>query len=58
LISGALSEGELASLIETIFSNRNAIDLAGCLQGSDVQTFVDVVDEVRCHSFVPEGWTK
>ena len=54
LISGTLSQGELASLIETIFSSRKVIDLAGCLQESDVQTFVDVVHEVRCHSFIPE----
>ena len=58
LISGPLPQSELASLIETVFSSREAIGLAGCLQESDAQTFIDVVHEVRFHPSIPEEWTK
>jgi len=54
LIGGSHPQGELASLIETIFSGRKAIDLAGCFQESDAQTFIDVVHEVRFHPSIPE----
>jgi len=49
LIRGALPQGELASLIEAIFSSKKAIDMVGCLQEREAQTFIDVVHEVRCH---------
>jgi len=56
LISGPLPQGELATLIETVFSSRETIDLARCLQDSDAQTFIDVVFKVRRHSSIPEEW--
>ena len=46
LISRTVSQSELASLIETIFSYKKVADLVDRLQGSDVQTFIDVIDEV------------
>ena len=58
LISGPLPQDELASLIETVFSSREAIGLAGYLQESDAQNFIDVVHEVRFHSPIPEECTK
>jgi len=54
LIGGPLPQGELAMLIETVFSSRETIDLAGRLQGSDAQTFIDVVYKVCRHSPIPE----
>jgi len=47
LISGPHPEGELASLIETVFSSREAINLVNHLQESDAQAFIDAVHEVR-----------
>ena len=58
LISGVLPQGELASLIGTIFSSRKAINLVDCLQERDAQTFIDVVHEARCHSSIPEERVK
>ena len=56
LISGAVPQDELASLIETIFSNEKVTDMVDRLQGSDVQTFIDVIDAVRHHALpLPEG---
>ena len=49
LIGGPLPQGKLASLIETVFSSRETIDLAGCLQEGDAQTFIDVVYKARRH---------
>jgi hypothetical protein len=54
LISGAVPQDERASLIEVIFSSRNATDMVRLLQGSAVQAFIDVVDEVRYHPSVRE----
>jgi hypothetical protein len=51
LISGAVPQNELASLIETIFSNK-VTDVVDRLQGSDVQTFIDVIDEVWRHTLL------
>ena len=38
---------ELVSLIEAIFSSRRATEIVDGLTGSDAQTFIDVMDEVR-----------
>jgi hypothetical protein len=46
LISRTVPRSELASLIETIFSNKKATDIVDRLQGGDVQTFIDIMDEV------------
>ena len=45
LMGRAFASHELPSLIETIFSDEG--DTVNCLHGNDVQTFIDVVDEVR-----------
>jgi hypothetical protein len=50
LISRTVPRSELASLIETIFSNKKVADLVDCLQSSDVQAFIDVIDEVLRHT--------
>ena len=47
LVSRAVSQNELASLVETVFSNKKVTDTVDRLQGSDIQTFIDVIDEVR-----------
>ena len=54
MISGPHHEGELASLIETVFSSREAINLVNHLRESDAQAFIDVVHEVRFHDSIPE----
>ena len=55
LISRAVPEGELISLIEKIFSSGKVSDIVGCLGGDDAQTFIDSMDEVRPHvSHLPE----
>jgi hypothetical protein len=53
LISGAVHHDELASLIETIFSSEKVVDRVNRLQGNDVQTFIDVLDAVWHHAFLP-----
>jgi hypothetical protein len=50
LIRSAVPQGERASLIEAIFSSRKVSDMVRRLRGSDAQTFIDVVDEVRYRS--------
>ena len=51
LIGRPASEGEVVSLIEKIFSNRSAADVAS-LTKKDAQTFIDVMDKV-CHDALP-----
>ena len=46
LISGAIPQGQLPSLIETVFSDEKATDMVGCLRGSDVQAFIDAIYNV------------
>ena len=50
LISNAVPQDELPSLIETVFSEENIADLVDSLQGEHVQTFIDVIDAVRDHT--------
>jgi len=45
LISRAVPPDELPSLIETIFSEKEA-NIVYRLRGSDAQTFIDIMDEV------------
>jgi hypothetical protein len=54
LIGGGVPEDERTSLIEVIFSSGKTIDTTRHLQRSDAQTFIDVVDEVRYRSSIPE----
>jgi hypothetical protein len=53
LISGAVPQDEIASLIGTILSNEKAINVVDRLQGNDVQTFIDVIDAVWHHALPP-----
>jgi hypothetical protein len=46
LISHTLSTHERISLIVSIFSDRNEIEMVGHLSGDDAQAFIDVIDEV------------
>ena len=55
LIGRAVPQDELPSLIETIFSDRKTIEMVDCLQGSDTQAFIDVIDEVSHHILYPPG---
>ena len=48
LVSCAVPQEELPSVIETVLSNVKAIDVVRRLQGSDAQPFIDMIDEV-CH---------
>jgi len=54
LISRVFPPHELPSLIEEIFSSKDADDTIGRLHGDDAQAFVDVIDEARstfpCHT--------
>ena len=56
LIGGTTHQSERILLIGTICSSRKATEMVGRLRGSDAQTFIDVVDEVRHHSPIPEKY--
>ena len=56
LINNAVPQDELASLVETVFSKKNIVNLVDSLQREHVQTFIDVIDTVQYHSLLsPEG---
>ena len=55
LIGGGVPEGERTSLIAVIFLSGKMIDTVRHLRRNDAQTFIDVVDEVRYRSSIPEG---
>ena len=46
LVNPEVSKDELPPLIATIVSNMKAGDIVECLEGSDAQIFIDVMDEV------------
>jgi hypothetical protein len=50
LISGAAPQDELASLVETVFSNEKVTDMVDLLQGNDVQTCINIIDAVWHHA--------
>jgi hypothetical protein len=52
LISGSLATHERASMITTIFSNRDEIDTIRNLCGDDAQTIVNVIYEVCPHTLL------
>ena len=52
LISNAVAQDELPSLIDTIFLDKKITDIVDYLQESDAQAFVDVIDGVR-HRVLP-----
>jgi len=52
LISRTISQDELPSLIQAIFSNRKAINMVDPLRESDAQVLIDVIDRVRHHALI------
>ena len=50
LIGGTTSRDEVPSLLEAVSLSAKAIDRIRCLQGREAQAFIDVVDQVRCHT--------
>ena len=50
LVSQAVLQDELPSVVETIVSNMKAASIAEFLEEGDAQTFVDVIDEARRHT--------
>jgi hypothetical protein len=46
LVSDAVPQDELASLVETIVSNLKADDIVQSLRENEAQTFIDIMDEV------------
>lgn len=49
-VSGTVPQDELSSVIETVVSNVKVTDIVRCLQGSDAQAFIDLMDEARHHA--------
>ena len=47
LISDTLDTRERVSLITTIFSEQNGLEMVRHLRGEDAQAFVDAIDKVR-----------
>ena len=56
LIRDTLSVHERISLVTTIFSDRNQVEMAGNLYGDDAQTFIDMIDEVSARTPHHWGW--
>lgn len=54
LINRFLTKDERVPLIETIFSDRDEIEVVKCLRGNSAQSFVDVMDEVLLRPFISE----
>ena len=52
LVSRDVPQDELPSVIEAVISNAKAADIVKCLQESDAQTFIDVMDEARHHAIL------
>ena len=50
LVSGSFSQGELPSLLETVFWTREPTDIVQSLQGGDTQALVDILCEVHYHA--------
>jgi len=50
LINSTLPTPECISLIVSIFSDRNEVEIVGHLCGDDAQSFVDAIDGVCLHS--------
>ena len=53
MISDTLSTDERIPLIKSIFSDRDEVAVFEYLSGDDAQGFVDVIDEVSSHVFLP-----
>ena len=58
LIGHSLVTDERISLIKTIFSNHNQVQMVANLSGDDAQTFIDVLDEVSVSACLPtKNWS-
>ena len=55
LITHPLLAHERITLIISIFSDRNEIEVVGHLSGDDAQAFVDIIDEVSIQVLSPPG---
>ena len=53
LISYPLSKHERISLIISIFSDHNGVEVVGHLSGDDAQDFVDAIDEASIQVLSP-----
>jgi len=49
LIGHTLATHERISLIATIFSDPNQVEMVGQLSGDDAQSFINTIDEVSSH---------
>ena len=49
-VDSPLTTNKRISLVTAIFSDRSAAEVVKRLSGGDVQSFVDVIDEVLSHS--------
>ena len=50
LVSRAVPQDELPSVLETIASSVEPANIVECLEGCDAQTFIDAIDEARHHA--------
>ena len=50
LVSGSFSQGELPSLLETVFWDMEPTDIVQSLQGGDTRALVDILCEVHYHA--------
>ena len=50
MISQTLALDERISLITTIFSDSNQVEVVGQLSGDEAQSFIDIIDEVIFHT--------
>ena len=50
LINHSFSQGEIPSLLETVFWNKEPTDIIQSLQGGDTQALVDILCEVHYHA--------
>ena len=57
LVSRAVPQDELPSVIGSIFSNMKTTDIVGSLQQSGAQRFIDVIDQACYHAVLPLGLT-
>jgi len=54
LITRTLTVDERISLMNTIFSDRDQIEIVGGLSGDDAQRFIDTADKVHPHVLSPQ----
>ena len=52
LVSRAVPQGELPTVVEAIVSNMKAAEIVESLEGGDAQTFIDAIDQA-CHHTIP-----